>query len=113
MALSYSIKRRGSAGDLAFRIVDVTLDNSYVTGGWPVSAQSLGLGSNGVVQFVLLSGSGRNGYLLEYDHTAKTIKASQGDNPNVAAAPGVQLAAASAVLNGVVVRLLVFGDGHG
>lgn len=111
MALAYTIRRRGSAGDLAYRVVDVTLDNNYPAGGWVLSPQSMGFGSTGDIVFALLTG--RSGYALVYDHTSDKLRAYQGDNANAAAAPGVELAGASAALNGVVVRILAFGDGHG
>lgn len=108
MAATASIKARG---ELAERVVEVTLDN-YVTGGYALTARQLGLGSAGVIKAVMLA-SIIDGYQLMWDYTAAKLKAFQGDNINAAVSPGIELPNASAVLSGKVVRLVVYGQGQG
>lgn len=110
MALGYSIKRRGSAGDLAFRVVDITLDTDYPAGGWPLSAQSLGFGSNGTVFFVLTPGV-RGGFHYEYDHVNRKLIARDSSGGVGAVTP--EAATGLDALNNLVLRVLAFGDGHG
>jgi len=43
MALSYSVKERWWDGFKTHSIVDITLDASYVTGGWALDKQALGM----------------------------------------------------------------------
>lgn len=107
MALAYSIKGRGAFGDMWARVIDLTFDNSYPTGGWPLSLTGLGLGASGTILFVDLSAA-KIGYILEYDQVNQKIKAYQNGAGN---APNAELANASAVLNGVVARALVLGKG--
>lgn len=107
MTMTVAIKARGTMGDMFSKVVDFTLDNSYPTGGWPVLAQACGFGTNGTILYVDIT-SAKLGYLLEYDHVANKIKAY------VTGASGAQmteLGAASAALNGVVARAVVFGKG--
>lgn len=111
MALAYSIKRRGSAGDLSFRVVDITLDSAYAAGGYALDAKSMGFGQNGAILFVLLSGAGRGGFLAEYDHSARKLLVRDASGGVGAASP--EVANNLAGLNGIVLRALVFGDGQG
>ena len=110
MALAYSIKSRDVAGSQFLRVVDITLDNSYPTGGWALAVKSLGLGTNGVIKFLEVPGS-EDGYILQYDEVNTKLKVFQGDNANAAAGPATELPNASAVMNGKVVRVKVQGTG--
>jgi hypothetical protein len=113
MSISTSIVRRETLGGTSFRLVDVTLDNSYPSpGGWAVTPQQLGFGVNGRILMVWADAI-QDGYLIMWDEAASKIKVFQGDNTNAAAAPGVELTNASAVMNNKVLRLCAFGDGHG
>lgn len=112
MAIATSIIRRDTLGSLEYRVVDITLDNSYPTGGWAVSAQAVGFGLNGQI-LGEIGGAIKDGYMLQYDQVNNKIKVFQGDNANAGAAPGVELANASAVMNGKVVRMAFIGLGHG
>jgi len=108
MALAYSIKGRGSSGDMHERLVDITFDNAYPSpGGWSVSPQGCGLGLNGTVLFVDMPAA-KIGYVLEYDAVNNKIKAYQN---GAGSSPNVELSNNSAVLNGVVARALVMGKG--
>ena len=109
MALAYSIKRRGSVGDLNYRIVDVTLDNAYAAGGYALSPQFLGFGSNGTILFVLAGLA--DGFLTEFDEATGKLKVR--DYSTAADTAAREVTNALAGLNGLVVRLLAFGVGHG
>jgi hypothetical protein len=108
MAVVATVRKRGTTGDLQQRIVDLTLDNSYPTGGWPVTARQLGLGQNGAVWFVALPEA--NGYSFEWDYVLSQLKAFQN---SAGTAPQAQLANLSAALNGVVIRAVFWGTGAG
>jgi len=107
MALTYAIKARGASGDMFERIVDVTFDNAYPTGGWPLDPKGCGIGANGTILLVDISAL-KTGYMLEYDQVNQKIKAYQNGAGNSA---NSELANNSAVLNGVVARALVMGKG--
>lgn len=111
MTLGYSIIRRGSFGDLTYRIVDVTLDNAYAAGGYTLDPKQMGFGTNGQIVFALVSGGGADGFILEWDETATKLKARDASGGVGAATP--EVANALAGLNGVKVRLFAVGVGHG
>lgn len=108
MAVVAALKKRMQAGELQIRVVDLTLDNNYPVGGWPVTPQQLGLGTNGQVWYMVLPEL--NGYSFEWDYINNKLKALQGGG---AAAPNAVLAGASAVLNAAVLRCVAFGYGNG
>lgn len=116
-ALAYATDYRSVWGDRFVRRVKITLDNSYpnggtkATNGWAITAQNLGFTSIGSLQFLILQTSVIDGYLLEWDPANGRLHAYQGDNTNAAAAPGVELANGSSVLNGKIVYALVIGTG--
>ena len=111
MALTYSIKRRGSVGDLNYRIVDITLGvGDYLAGGYVLSPQQMGFGSNGTVFFVVSPGV-RGGYLFEWDQVNSKLMIR--DSSGAVGVADPETANALAALNGLVVRLLAFGIGHG
>lgn len=110
MAASPSIVDRGAAGDLAFRVVDVTLDASYPAGGYALTPRDLGFGANGVIFGVFGSGSKTAGWMVGWDYTNNKLQVFDGSG---AANVAMHEVAAATVLTGVVVRLLAFGKGHG
>lgn len=110
MAASASIVDRGAAGDLFFRVVDVTLDNSYPAGGYPLTAQQLGLGANGVIFFVDGSMSKTGGWTTAWDYTNGKLQVFDGSGAANAANHEV---IATTNLATVVIRLLVMGKGQG
>jgi hypothetical protein len=110
LAASVTIVDRGAAGDLAFRIVDVTLDNSYPTGGYALTPQLLGLGSNGTIYAVLGDMSKTGGWDVGWDYTNSKLQVFDGSGSASAAAHEI---AAATNVSTVVARLLVFGKGHG
>lgn len=87
---------------LAYRLVDVTLDASYPTNGYALSAQQLGLTK---VRAVIVT-SHPAGYVMEYDATAAKLKVYR---TNTTGAALSEVPAATS-LTGVLVHLLVFGD---
>jgi hypothetical protein len=108
MALAYSIKGRGSSGDMFERVVDITFDNAYPSpGGWSVDPKGCGFGVNGQILFVDMPAA-KIGYILEYDAVNNKIKAYQNGAGNSA---NVELVNNSAVLNAVVARALIMGKG--
>lgn len=111
MAAAAAIVDRGAAGDLFFRVVDVTLDNSYPAGGYPLTPAQLGLGANGVV-FMVDPGtvSKTGGWLVGYDYTNAKLQVFDGSG---VASVAMHEVAAATNLTGVVVRMLVFGKGQG
>lgn len=109
MALAYNVRRRGSAGDLNFRMVDVTLDASYAAGGYLLSAQQMGFGLNGTILYVLASN--RGGFFFDWDFTNSRLMVR--DASGVAGAASPEVANNNANINNLVVRLLAFGVGHG
>lgn len=111
MALTYAIKRRGAEGDLAIRIVDVTLGaGDYLAGGYALSAQGMGFGSNGTVYFVAAPAVA-GGFLLEWVPSTGKLMIRDASGGVGAASP--EVANALAALNGLVIRVLAFGIGHG
>lgn len=110
MALAYIVKHRfPSAGNLNIRVVDVTLDAAYAAGGYTLDPQKMGFGSNGQIVYVL-SGPA-DGYLTEYDEATNKLKVR--DVSSAVGVAAIEVANALAALNGVIVRILAYGIGHG
>lgn len=70
MALTVTIKSTDVFGNKRVHIVEIGFDDSYPTGGEPLTARSLGMSA---VDFALFEPSA--GYTFEYDHTNEKIKA--------------------------------------
>lgn len=86
---------RGSVKDITIGV--------YATGGVPVTAADLGLGS-----VVFVDAPVAAGYTFEYDYVNSKLKAFRGDNPNAAAAPGVEVSNA-VDLSAVIPRVWAIG----
>jgi|SRR5215471_3427552 len=110
MAASPAIIKRGAAGDLFFRIVDITLDASYPTGGYPLTPAQFGFGQNGVIFMVDGNLSKTGGWLAAWDYTNAKLQVF--DSSGAANAAQHEVAAATP-LTGVVVRLIAYGQGQG
>jgi len=110
MAATAQIVDRGSAGDLNFRVVDVTLDGNYPAGGYPLAPKDLGFGLNGLIYLVDSAMSKTGGWTLGWDYTAGKLQVF--DASGAANAAGHEAAAAT-VLTGVVARIFAMGKGHG
>ena len=70
MGATIVVKERTKFAGLFAVIADVTFDNSYPTGGEALTANQFGLNT---MSFVLPSPSA--GYIFEFNHTAKKLKA--------------------------------------
>jgi hypothetical protein len=111
MAASVAIVDRGAAGDLFFRVVDITLDSSYPAGGYPLTPRDFGFGTNGVI-FMVDPGtfSKTGGWLVGWDYTNNKLQVFDGSG---AANVVCHEVIATTVLTGVVVRAIAFGKGQG
>lgn len=109
MAITSQIVKRGAAGELFFRVVDVTLDNAYPAGGWPITAQQLGFGTNGVVYGLTLQGD-TGGFAVTYNPTTKKLMVRDASGAVNTLTPEITTAT---LMNGVVARVLAWGIGQG
>lgn len=107
---SHSIVDRGAAGDLFFRIVDVTLNNAYDAGGWVLTPKNLGFGTNGVIYGVIVMNDNATGRLIDWDQANKKLIVRDASGAANAATPEITTVTQ---MNGVVVRLLAVGKGQG
>lgn len=86
MALAYSIKEKNRAGRLKRRVAEITLDASYVAGGWVLSRGTLGFIRDISSMTVLKHDA--NGYYFEL---------TRGTSPKLLAKQGVLVTGATAV----------------
>lgn len=70
MALTVTINKRERLGRMRYRTGTIAFDSSYPTGGEPLSAADLELGSVDLCNF-----SPGSGLLFEYDYTNSKVKA--------------------------------------
>jgi hypothetical protein len=97
MGLAYSIVNSTVYGDKRVITADVTFDNSYVTGGEPVTPSALGLGS-----ILHCNGGSKAGNLIQYDPANVKLLA-------YVSSTGVQVANA-VDLSAVTIRLQFTGQ---
>lgn len=109
MALGFNIVDRGAAGDLFYRVVDITMDNAYPSGGWPIAAKDVGFGTNGVILLVHAMGM-TSGRLLEWDQTNKKFMVRDASGAANAATPEITTVTQ---MNGLVARVIAWGKGQG
>jgi hypothetical protein len=109
VALAYSIKDRSAFGDLAVRIVDITLDAAYAAGGYLLDVQQMGFGKNGTIVHVDTGVVG--GFLTEYVPATGRLIVRDVSGGVGAATP--EVANNLAGLNGLVLRVKTMGKGHG
>lgn len=110
MAATASVVARGAAGDLFFRVVDVTLDGSYPAGGYPLAAKDLGFGTNGTIVFIDADVSKTGLWTVAWDYTNGKLQVIDGSGAANAAGHEV---IATTVLTGVVARVMAWGRGQG
>jgi hypothetical protein len=108
MALAFAIRDRGAAGDLFSRIVDITLDNAYPAGGWPVTPANLGFGTNGVIMSVSCGPKG--GFSFEWDEVNSKIICRDSSGAANTATPVITTVT---VANAIVLRCVCWGKGQG
>lgn len=99
--------KTGVFGDLRYAIVDVQLTSgaNYTAGGEGFDVAQIP-GFKSVVYDV--TGDIANGYQVQWIPSTKKLMVRQGDNANVAAAPGVEVAG-NTNLSAVTARLIAFG----
>lgn len=101
--MTVTIKKKFKCNNGYIVIADVVLDSSYPIGGEAISAKELGLE---VIEFV--NPSPASGYVFEFDHTNKKLKAFYADYD--AAADGALIEVPDTTdLSAVTVRLVAFG----
>jgi hypothetical protein len=89
---------RGAKG----KVYDVTLDASYLTGGWPITAANFGLNAIG---FVYVPGI-KSGYGFSWDMTNSKIMAYK---DTASANAFTQCSASEGALSGLVLRCMAGG----
>lgn len=94
-------------GNVAGRMVTLTFDNSYPTGGESLSAADLGMSEIFQVHLSPDSSTTAEGFVFQYDYTAETVQVY--DEGAVADAPLTELANASPDVDGAEVRAFVIG----
>lgn len=106
---AFVVKGRGSIGDIAVRIVDITLTAGYTVNGYLMSSKQLGLGGTGTILMVIVPG-GTAGYFYEWLPATGKLKIRDASGGAAAVTPEIADATA---LTGLLVRAIVFGQGHG
>ena len=118
MALSISTSSSGAEfpkgvpGDLQYRIVEVTFDSSYATGGESLAASDLGLDK---IEFVAIGNvedtSGTDyAYFALYDYANSKIKVYNGDASNTTTDLSSTIEVGDTEdLSNVSVRIMVYG----
>lgn len=86
------------------RVVAVTADTDYPTGGWPVTPANFRL--TGIRHMDLESVAG---YVFEYDDANAKIKAYWGDNNNASDGPLIEIPAGDNGVDAKVIKCLVVG----
>jgi hypothetical protein len=103
---------KGVFGDLQYRVLDITFDSSYLTGGELLTAEDIGLSK---VWFSIIpvaeDTSGTDvSYSVLYDIAAGKLKAYNVDVDAVADLDGSIEVASAADLSAVTVRCVFFGE---
>jgi len=106
MALSFNFVKTFSENiRLRWRIVDITMDNAYPTGGWALSAANLKLGG---ILAVMPIGQ-EDGYVPVWDRSAGKLKMFYCDYDAVADGALIECPASLAGLNSKILTCLVLG----
>jgi hypothetical protein len=109
MALAFALKLRDPEDVRFSRIVEITLDNSYPTGGYAITGAMLGFGSGGVIDVLEPLQPTIDGYVPMWDDANGKLKFFQCAG---AGAPMTELGAAASVLNTKKLRVLVYAQGN-
>lgn len=104
MSLTIATIQKGIAGDCFDDVVTVTFDNSYPTGGEPLTAADIGR-----TRILHVDASPAGGFIYEYDHTNSKLKAYTTDLSEATDGPLVEVANTSAALNNITTRLRIKG----
>lgn len=116
MALAFAQVKpqpRDAWGQFEVRMVDVTLDASYVNpGGYMITAAQLGFGANGLILFAILPEIA--GYSLEWTPNAGFNSGKLSVRQNSAgSAPNAEVPTNAAGINGLIPRIVFLGYGNG
>jgi hypothetical protein len=111
MAIAYDIVSKGVAGNMRQNVVDITLDGSYASGGYALTAASLGVANIFVVIAQMKTGEN---LLPQYNHATGKLEILKGaSTTTVTTGSGAfsELATNDTYASSsVVVRCLVIGD---
>lgn len=99
--------KSGVAGDLRYAVLDVQLTSgaNYTTGGEGFDVAQVPGFKSAVYD---VTGDIAGGYQVQWIPSTKKLLVRQGDNPNVAAAPGVEVGL-NTNLSAVTARIFVLG----
>jgi len=107
MSLGYSIKKDFAENiRVRWRVVDITMDTDYPTGGWTLSASSFKL--NGILA-VWPCGAQEDGYVPVWDRSAGKLKMFFHDYDGGADAPLIECTNGLDDLNTKIVTVVVMG----
>ena len=105
MALAFSLPLRWPPlKGIRQRIVRITADAAYPTGGWAITPANCQLTS--ITQIFPES---VGGYVFEWDEAAQKLKAYWGDNNNASDGPLIEIPVNDAGVNAKVVTCMVVG----
>ena len=105
MALAFSITLRWPPmKGIRQRVIKITVDTDYPTGGWPITAANCQLTS---ITHILAEPVG--GYVFEWDDAAAKLKAYWGDNNNASDGPLIEIPANDDGVANKIVSCLVIG----
>lgn len=107
MAATFSITKQGVLGDLQYRVVNATLDNSYATGGYAIATGNIDMTPEHIVFSAVSLSSG--GYVGRVDVATKKLVVYYGDNNNAADGPLIEVANGASAQNGEVLQLFLLG----
>lgn len=106
MALAFSVQLRfPPLRGIRMRIVKITADTDYPTGGWPVTAANVQL--TAIYQVFPMATVA--GYVLEWDATNSKLIAYWGDNNNASDGPLIEIPAGDNGIDTKVFACLVIG----
>lgn len=93
--------------DKALRILNLNFDASYAAGGEAFTPADVQLSTIDFVAITAVPGA-KTGRWVEFNPTGNLLVVKQSDNPNVAAAPGVEVPNLTD-LSGLNIRVLAIG----
>lgn len=104
MAHTYTFRGyRDAWGSRFVRLQSITIVDNYVTGGWPITAQDMGLGRTSKIEVIIPLNHAAGGH-IGFDAINSKLFARDW--------AGAELANASAALAGAVIQCLVIATGQ-
>ena len=104
MALGITIIKEGILGDLRYKVIQLAFDASYASGGESFTPADVGMDF-----FYLVQCNPTGGYTVRWIKSTNLLQVFEGDNPNVAAAPGVEPGADDLSTSMAIVETFVIG----